>query len=136
MYESWSSVADALRARIAELDLTQADLADRSGVSLTTIRELVQNRNPRYRQPRTLTALSEALEWPPERLHDVLSGALFGQASPPEYREEPDATLRAMRVQLEELRGRIDSIERIDAIITEMRGLRERMSHRLSSLDA
>src|SRR6059058_1239991 len=72
--ENWASVAAALRERLDEQGMTMTELATRSGVSLTTVRELVHVLNTRRRQPRTLASLSTALGWPAERLGAILRG--------------------------------------------------------------
>ena len=74
MAEDWRAVADAINTRMTELPLNQRDLADRSGVSVATIRELQYPNTPRRRSARTLGALSEALEWPEGYLRAVLHG--------------------------------------------------------------
>ena len=66
MAKDWEAVAAAIRSRMAEIDMTQAELASRAGVALMTVRELQQNLTPRRRNPRTLAAVSEALGWPAE----------------------------------------------------------------------
>lgn len=74
MGKDWEAVAAAIQARLLELDMTQADLAARAGVASETVRELRTNLHPRRRSPRTMSAISEALSWPPNHLARVLSG--------------------------------------------------------------
>ena len=74
MAKDWDAVATAIRARMTEIDMTQADLAARAGVALMTVRELQQNLTPRRRNPRTLSAVSEALGWPADQLARILDG--------------------------------------------------------------
>lgn len=133
--DEWQAVADALAARMTGLGLSVGNLADRSGISLTTVRELVEHRNPRRRQPRTLAALSEALGWRPGHLQDVLDHAR-GEAGPVALPgDDGDTEFRTMRLHLAELRTRIGSMERTEGIVTEMRRLHEQMSRRLATLD-
>jgi len=102
--QDWSAVAAALRHRLDEQGMTMTELATRSGVSLTTVRELVHVLNTRRRQPRTLASLSAALGWPPDHLGSVLRGraqvAIEG------------SELDVVRRELDELRERVEALER------------------------
>lgn len=107
----WDAVAFAIQARLAETRTTQMDIASRAKVSLTTLRELQHNLNPRRRRPQTLSAISEALGWPPGYLAQVLQG---GPAQP-HTDELGDPVLKALRGledEIEALRGRVGRIER------------------------
>lgn len=70
----WAAVAQAIADRLEQLRMTQMDAASRARISLTTLRELRNNTNPRRRHPQTLAALSGALDWPAEYLSNVLHG--------------------------------------------------------------
>ncbi|MFJ5992634.1 helix-turn-helix domain-containing protein [Lentzea sp. NPDC092896] len=121
MTEDWSAVAEAMNARAAELALKQKELATRSGVSLAIVREMQQGKIQRRRNPRTLEALSIALDWHPQHLSAVLQGK-----TPPETETaEPAATdplvpllntiireLRGLRAQVGTLTSRIDEESR------------------------
>jgi transcriptional regulator with XRE-family HTH domain len=74
MAKDWQAVAAAIQTRLDELDITQAELAHRAGVAPETVRELRNNLHPRRRNPRTLSAVSEALNWPSDHLANVLRG--------------------------------------------------------------
>jgi transcriptional regulator with XRE-family HTH domain len=102
--ENWAAVAAALRERLDERGMTMTDLAARSGVSLTTVRELVHVLNTRRRQPRTLASLSTALGWPDDHLGTVLRG----RAAP----VPPANDLAAIRRELRDLRRRVEALER------------------------
>lgn len=104
MDQDWTAVAAALRDRMDERGMTMTDLAARSGVSLTTVRELVHVLNTRRRQPRTLSSLSAALGWPTEHLGSVLRGR-------PTVDSPPD-DLAAVHRELRDLRGRVEALER------------------------
>jgi len=107
--KDWDAVAAAIRARMAEIDLTQADLAARAGVALMTVRELQHNLQPRRRNPRTLAAVSEALGWPGDQLARVLEG------QPADDVDQGDpvlAELDAVRADLTAVFRRLDAIER------------------------
>lgn len=109
--ESWDSVASAIRHRMAETRMTQMDVASRARLSLTTVRELQHNLNPRRRRPQTLAAVSEALGWP----SDYLDKVLRGDRPEPHEDEVRDPVLRALDSlgqEIRELRDRVDQIER------------------------
>ena len=104
MEQDWFAVGAAIRARLDEQGMTMTELATRSGVSLTTVRELVHVLNTRRRQPRTLASVSTALGWPAERL----GGVLRGKTTP----EPPRDELAAIRGELRDLRSRVEALER------------------------
>jgi transcriptional regulator with XRE-family HTH domain len=109
--EGWDCVAEAMRDRMAETRMTQMDVASRARLSLTTIRELQHNLNPRRRRPQTLAAVSEALGWPSDYLDQVLRG----DRPEPHADEVSDPVLRSLDSlgrQIQELRDRVEQIER------------------------
>ncbi|MFN2497178.1 MAG: helix-turn-helix domain-containing protein [Pseudonocardiaceae bacterium] len=111
MADDWVGVGKAIAARLDELGMTQLDLAAKSRVSPATIRELQYNKLPRRRHPRTLEAISTALDWPAGYLSDVLTGA---QAQPHED-EQNDPVLGALNEihhELHEIRARLADVER------------------------
>lgn len=103
MNQDWPAVATALRDRLDEQGMTMTDLAARSGVSLTTVRELVHVLNTRKRQPRTLAALSTTLGWPADHLGSVLRGR-GGEPAPDE--------MAVIRSELVDLRRRVEALEK------------------------
>lgn len=108
MTKDWDAVAAAIRARLAETDMTQAELATRAGVALMTVRELQHNLKPRRRSPRTLNAVSEALGWPPGRIAEILEGnASSADEADPILRE-----LDAVKQELSSVTARLDALER------------------------
>ncbi|MFJ6672729.1 helix-turn-helix domain-containing protein [Actinosynnema sp. NPDC091369] len=117
MKEDWSAVAEAVNARATELALKQRELAEKSGVSLAIVREIQQGRIQRRRNPRTLEALSIALDWHPQHLTAVLNGQ-----NPP----EADATA-----------AQVDNpvIPLLNTIIREIRGLRAQLGTLTNRLD-
>lgn len=104
MEEDWSAVAAEVNARAAELALKQRELAEKSGVSLAIVREIQQGRIQRRRNPRTLEALSIALDWHPQHLTAVLHGK-----NPPEVdRSTPradDPVIPLLNTIIREIRG-------------------------------
>jgi transcriptional regulator with XRE-family HTH domain len=109
--EDWDAVAEAIQTRLAQTRMTQLDVASRARLSLTTVRELQHNLNPRRRRrPQTLAAVSQALGWPPDYLQHVLNG---DQPQPHED-EVKDPVLHALdglARQIQELRERVEQIE-------------------------
>jgi hypothetical protein len=108
--EDWDAVARAVSARLTETRMTQMDVASRAQVSLTTLRELQHNLNPRRRRPQTLAAISEALGWSADHLEQVLRS---GQPPSPAA-ELNDPILRAiddLTAEVRELRDRVEDLE-------------------------
>ena len=108
--EDWAAVATAIDDRLAQLRVTQMDVAARAKISLTTLRELQHNTSPRRRRPQTLSALSEALDWPTDYLAQVLGG----DNARPHADEQRDPVLKSLASierELRQLRDRVDQIE-------------------------
>ena len=108
--EDWDAVAEAIRHRLAETRMTQMDVASRARLSLTTVRELQHNLNPRRRRPQTLAAVSEALGWPPDYLDQVLRGAR-PEPHDDEVRDPVLHALDCLGQEIRELRDRVEQIE-------------------------
>jgi transcriptional regulator with XRE-family HTH domain len=108
MSRNWDAVADSINTRLDELQMTQNELAIKSGVSTATLRELQHNRNPRRRNARLLEAISTALGWTPSYLSMVADGGPV--TSPSEA--DVTAALDELRTELAALRKRVDRIER------------------------
>ncbi|MGF7238236.1 MAG: helix-turn-helix domain-containing protein, partial [Frankia sp.] len=70
--ENWAAVAEALNRRMARLRIGQADLAARSGVSVSTLRTVQHGITGRRVQNRTLIAIARALDWPDDHLVRLL----------------------------------------------------------------
>ena len=109
MARDWAAVADAMKSRLADLDMTQADLVQRSHLAPMTIRELLYNSAQRRRSDQTLAALSQALGWPPGHLQAVAEGRA---PEDPDADDPVLAELAAMKDALAALTSRIDVIER------------------------
>jgi transcriptional regulator with XRE-family HTH domain len=115
MASDWAAVAAAIQARLAELDMSQADLASRAGVAPETVRELRTNLKPRRRSPRTLTAISEALGWPGDHLSNVLRGGQRAAQSSENADNEVQAITRElawMSERLKEISVRLGNLDR------------------------
>lgn len=112
MSEDWSAVARAINERMTELGLNQRELARRSRVALSIVREILRNTVQRRRSGRTLEALSVSLGWHPRHLAAVLLGH-----TPPAPDDPVDyagdgvpARLAAMEDQLAEITKRLDEM--------------------------
>lgn len=109
MSKDWQAVSEAIKTRLEEIDMTQAELSHRAGVALETVRELQHNLQPRRRSPRTLTAVSSALGWPEKHLEAIASGE--SPADPDEG--DPVLTeLDTIKATLTQLTDRLDAVER------------------------
>ncbi len=109
MSEDWAAVAVAINERLSGLGWRQRELAERSGVSLATVREIQRHSVERRRSPRTLESLSSALGWPPGHLLSVLRG----QAAPElTSRGTDNALSRLDRVErkLDDITARLDAL--------------------------
>jgi hypothetical protein len=73
--DKWQRVAQAMRRRRLELDLTQEQAVQRSGgrISLPVWRLLEGARQESYRE-RTLRGVAVALEWPLDAVSQILDG--------------------------------------------------------------
>jgi hypothetical protein len=107
----WNAVALAIQNRLSETRVTQMDVASRARVSLTTLRELQHNLNPRRRRPQTLAAVSEALGWPPGYLGQILRGE-EARAHADEIGDPVLNALRGLEDEIAALRERVVRIER------------------------
>lgn len=108
--DDWLAVGKAITARLEELRMTQLELAAKSKVAPATIRELQYNKLSRRRQPRTLEAVSVALEWPAGYLGDVVAG----RKVQPHDGDSGDLVLGALdeiRDQLGEVKVRLAAVE-------------------------
>ena len=108
MARDWAAVANAMKARLADLDMTQADLVQRSRLAPMTIRELLYNSTQRRRSDQTLAALSQALGWPPGHLQAIAEGHTPGD---PDAGDPVLAELAGLKDALTALTSRIDAIE-------------------------
>ncbi|HVQ97060.1 MAG TPA: hypothetical protein VMU51_38960 [Mycobacteriales bacterium] len=125
MAADWTAVAREINSRAAELGLNQRELAELSGVSLAIVREIQQDKIHRRRNPRTLEALSIALQRPPQHLAALLDGKTppqNGQVS----MQQPDPVLVALNTIVREIRGLRAQVgtlgSRIDSVVRSENG--------------
>lgn len=107
MANDWEAVAKAINARLEELGMTQRQLAERSGVSPATLRQLQNNYGPRKRNPRLLAAVSEGLRWPSGHLGQVLVGETAESAGTDPLRRD----VAQLQEEVRELRERLEAVE-------------------------
>lgn len=112
--EDWTAVSKAINERLTELGLNQRELAERSHIALSIVREIRNNTVQRRRSGRTLEALSVSLGWHPRHLAAVLLGL-----TPPAPNDPVDlggdsvpTRLAAIEDQLYEITKRLDEIQR------------------------
>jgi hypothetical protein len=108
MARDWGAVAEAMKSRLTELDMTQAELIQRSRLAPMTIRELLFNSAQRRRSDQTLAAVSEALGWPPGYLRAVVEGR---DPDDPDAGDPVLAELAALRDAVTVISSRLDAIE-------------------------
>jgi hypothetical protein len=111
----WDAVAEAINSRMRERRMTQMEVAAKSGVSIATIREIQHNAAPRRRSPRTLAAISVALDWPSEHLDRVSRGhpGASPAAEPSSEYEQVMSQLDAIQQQVRAVGERLDRLERL-----------------------
>ncbi|MGH3321325.1 MAG: helix-turn-helix domain-containing protein [Streptosporangiaceae bacterium] len=107
----WDAVARVIADRMAERDLTQRELAERSGVSVATLRE-IQRGIDRRRSPVTLAAISRALGFPDDHLRRVLrEGHLPASTVAAGVPQAVAQRLDQLRSELDDLHRRVRDIE-------------------------
>lgn len=112
MAEDWAAVSRAINGRLAELNLSQRELIERSQVSKATVMEIRHNDTQRRRSSRTLEASSLALDWHPQHLNSVLTGQRIPELGEPSVRSEDDTQgrLAAIEYRLEQLSKQLEEI--------------------------
>jgi hypothetical protein len=123
--ENWPAVAAAIDQRLDELGLRQIDLIRRSQVSKAVVGEIRHNVR-RRRSPRTLAALSIALNWHPQHLEAVLSGHR------PPRTVESDVNVAVRLASIE--RCLRQTGDRLGATIEAMQGQLDQIGADLSSM--
>lgn len=94
--QRWQAVAAHVAEAMTARALSQADLADASGVSAYTVRRVMHGETGNYR-PDRLRKISRALGWSADSIERILAGG----------EPEPMATATAEQ-EVEELRGIVD----------------------------
>ncbi|MBE9375589.1 helix-turn-helix domain-containing protein [Saccharopolyspora sp. HNM0983] len=97
----WRTVGRTVTARMKELGLRQRDVADKADVGLSTVQELA-NGKVRERNPKTLMAISNALEWPSGKI------AAIARGKPGEVESTLEERVAALETELAEVVRRLD----------------------------
>jgi len=131
----WAAVAQAINQRMAELDISQRELTDRSGVSKAIVGELQNNSTQRRRSRRTLEALSTALDWHAGHLTAVLAGHLPPRQGEPTPRSADDlpGRLAVVEHQLREIRQKLEGL---DAMSDRVDQLNENVAKMLAYVES
>jgi hypothetical protein len=108
MARDWAAVAQAMKSRLAELDMTQAELIQRSRLAPMTIRELLFNTAQRRRSDQTLAAVSEALGWPSGYLSAIAESRDPGD---PDAEDPVIAELATLKETVTAISSRLEAIE-------------------------
>lgn len=121
MLEDWAAVAEAITSRVRELGWQQRELARRSHVSPSIVREIQGHTVERRRSSRTLEALSIALGWHPRHLDAVLRGRTPPQVdeSVPDEADTVWSRLDSIEQRLVALTERLDYIDRNVATVAK-----------------
>lgn len=113
MTKDWGAVATAIRLRMKELEMTQAEFIHRSRLAPMTLRNLL-NDNPSHKPTRpTLATASEALGWPRDRLERVLEGTAPAE---PDADDVIMSELAQLRRQLHRIVGQDQLTDQIAAV--------------------
>lgn len=119
MAEDWAAVARTINEHMSLAGLNQRELAVRSGVALSIVRELRHNTVQRRRNGRTLEAISVALGLHPRHLTAVMTGR-----QPPEPGDSPSFMADDVPRQLARIEDRLneltDQVAAMDAKITRV----------------
>lgn len=108
---NWEAVAKVVNDRMQDRGITQRELAELSGVSPATLRQIQQG-VPRQRSRATLAAISRALGFPEDHLREV---SLRGRVTP----SLPDVDRPALDDLREELANLRERVERIESRLPE-----------------
>lgn len=100
----WASVAKAVNDRMHERGLSQRELAERSGISVATLRK-IQHGQAQSRSRATLATLSRALGFRDDHLWGIAN-----QGQPPAELLDASA-IDDLRTDLADLRNRVQAIE-------------------------
>ncbi|ANZ17480.1 helix-turn-helix transcriptional regulator [Streptomyces noursei] len=76
----WKRLAVAIRRERERQGLSQAELAERAGVSVGSVKNAESGTAPKRRKPYTLTHIESALGWQPGTVDDFLRGEVITPA--------------------------------------------------------
>lgn len=125
MTKDWPAVAAVIRNRMQQLDMTQAELIQKSGLAPMTIREMINDSPRRRRSQATLAAVSEALGWPRSHLKQVLDG---GAPRDPDRDDPILRELAELRESIRVLEERGDSADEVRAISSSLDRIEQQLT--------
>lgn len=99
----WADVAKAVNDQMIQRGVTQRELAERSGVSVATLRK-IQGGGEQKRTRSTLAGISRALGLPDDYLWRISRGEMPDAS-------QGDGELAALRVEVAELTRRVEVLE-------------------------
>jgi transcriptional regulator with XRE-family HTH domain len=106
--DDWHALAEALTARMRERGMTQRELAERSGVSVATIRQIqAAKTTPRAR---TLADLSRSLGWSENHLERIVRPTSAASQDSGESVSD-SRRIDAIATQLQDLTERVNALE-------------------------
>ena len=102
----WTRLANALKARREELDLTQIEVTSRAGISHSASTPIETQRSPYVPSTRTLRKVAAALEWTPQSCELILKGKkpIVAASNAPVPAAAPVVTLDAFSQDLDALK--------------------------------
>ena len=107
MSENWAAVGEAVSRRMDERGILPRQLVKRARVAPATLQLIRHHPGSHRHSPRTLEAISIALDWPP----DYLDNVLYGRPQPGEPEQVAgDASLQSRVSALEQLLHKIGVI--------------------------
>ena len=98
----WARLAAALKARREELDLTQAEVTVRAGISHSAYTPIETLKSPYTPSVRTLRKIAGALEWTPQSCEQILAGKKPTNAAG--HRAPAAVTIDAFSADIDRLR--------------------------------
>lgn len=104
---NWAAVAKVVNDRMRDRNITQRELAERSGVSPATLRQIQQGVE-RQRSRSTLAAISRALGFPEDRLREISADDGLTEVAAP---VEAPSSVGELREELADLRKRVEDLE-------------------------
>ncbi|WP_239406150.1 helix-turn-helix domain-containing protein [Frankia sp. Cj3] len=110
--EDWQAVADAVNQRMAARRIGQQKLADTSGVSVSTVRQVQHGAHGRRVQNATLSAIAHALGWPDDHLIQILVSNHTSAASADTIDQEILAGIGRIEQRLDDINHRLAAVEK------------------------
>jgi len=109
-------LANALNARMAELPITQTELANKTGVSPATLRMMQASEGTRHYSSPILSAVSLGLNWPADRLQRIFYRM---PEQDPVTPSGVELVTQAMMTQLEPYLKKIDAMDKRLSVVME-----------------